>query len=63
MNQPSPKRLIRRCGFDSLSSAAQRTEDNHSYYFISKFMPSYQHRLTPDELSDVLTYLLTLKGL
>jgi len=26
-------------------------------------MPSYRQRLTPEELSDVLTYLLTLKGL
>jgi putative heme-binding domain-containing protein len=26
-------------------------------------MPSYKSRLTPDELADVVTYLLTLKGL
>jgi len=26
-------------------------------------MPSYRDRLTPDELADILTYLLTLKGL
>jgi len=26
-------------------------------------MPSYKDKLTPDELSDVVTYLLTLKGL
>jgi mono/diheme cytochrome c family protein len=26
-------------------------------------MPSYMDELTPDELADVVTYLLTLKGM
>jgi mono/diheme cytochrome c family protein len=26
-------------------------------------MPSYKDELTPDELADVVTYLLTLKGM
>jgi hypothetical protein len=36
--------------------------DLKDHGFLPSAMPSYQGRLTPQEVADVVSYLLTLKG-
>jgi len=48
--------------FDSTEKLASISRDNVREMTMTSPMPSYREKLTTQELSDVISYLLSLKG-
>jgi mono/diheme cytochrome c family protein len=48
--------------FDSTEKLANISKDNVREMTMTSPMPSYRDKLTTQELSDVISYLMSLKG-